>query len=162
MEILETHIHHFWYGIILLAVSGWLGIHYNSDLIDSVAAVLYGISGGLIMDEVALLLKLDPQAYWFDVTYTMTLIFLAFVSCLVLLSRYSAIIHEHFVAKRVSLYIGLVLTAISTAVITETTNIVIIAISIVLVIAGCIIALTYFVHRVRSIDRSSLSTRQLL
>jgi hypothetical protein len=25
------HIHHFWYGLALLAVGGWLGINYNEE-----------------------------------------------------------------------------------------------------------------------------------
>jgi hypothetical protein len=34
------HIHHFWFGIALLAVGGWLGISYNDKDIDRLAAIL--------------------------------------------------------------------------------------------------------------------------
>jgi hypothetical protein len=50
------HIHHFWFGIALLAVGGWLGISYNDKDTDRLAAILYGAGGGLIVDEVGLLL----------------------------------------------------------------------------------------------------------
>jgi hypothetical protein len=46
----DYHIHHFWYGIALLAVGGWLGISYQSEKIDRLAAILFGAGGGLIGD----------------------------------------------------------------------------------------------------------------
>src|SRR5947209_18557572 len=49
------HVHHFWYGLAMLAVGGWLGINYQAERIDRMAAVLFGAGGGLIGDEIGLL-----------------------------------------------------------------------------------------------------------
>jgi hypothetical protein len=27
----SLHIHHFWYGILMVAIGGWLGISYNDE-----------------------------------------------------------------------------------------------------------------------------------
>jgi hypothetical protein len=35
------HIHHFWYGIVLLAVGGWIGISYNNKETDLLAKLFY-------------------------------------------------------------------------------------------------------------------------
>jgi hypothetical protein len=48
------HIHHFWFGIAMLAIGGWLGISYTSERTDRLAAILFGAGGGLIGDEVGL------------------------------------------------------------------------------------------------------------
>lgn len=50
------HFHHFWYGLAMIVVSGWLGIAYNRPKLDRVYAVLFGLGGGLVGDEVGLLL----------------------------------------------------------------------------------------------------------
>jgi hypothetical protein len=50
------HFHHFWYGLAMIVVSGWLGIVYNRPKLDRVYAVLFGLGGGLVGDEVGLLL----------------------------------------------------------------------------------------------------------
>ncbi len=54
-----VHIHHFWFGIALLAIGGWLGINYTDKDTDHLAAILYGAGGGLIADEVGLLLTFE-------------------------------------------------------------------------------------------------------
>jgi len=50
------HFHHFWYGIVLLAASGWLGI-VGGDRWNRLAAIMYGLGGGLLADEVGLILR---------------------------------------------------------------------------------------------------------
>ncbi|HEX4920903.1 MAG TPA: hypothetical protein VFV92_09215 [Candidatus Bathyarchaeia archaeon] len=50
------HFHHFWYGILLLGISGWLAIAWKSDRLDRICAVMYGLGAGFIGDEVGLLL----------------------------------------------------------------------------------------------------------
>jgi hypothetical protein len=50
------HFHHFWYGLVMVAVAGWLGIVYNRPKFDRTYAVVFGLGGGLIGDEVGLLL----------------------------------------------------------------------------------------------------------
>src|SRR6058998_4024324 len=50
------HFHRFWYGIVLLAASGWLGI-VGGDRWNRLAAIMYGLGGGLLADEVGLILR---------------------------------------------------------------------------------------------------------
>jgi hypothetical protein len=50
------HFHHFWYGIALLGISGWLAITWRSERLDRAYAVMYGLGAGFIGDEVGLLL----------------------------------------------------------------------------------------------------------
>ena len=71
------HIHHYLYGIIMLAIGGWLGISYIEERITRLAAVIYGAGGGLIGDEAGLLLGGN---YWTGITYTIVVVFLVFVS----------------------------------------------------------------------------------
>lgn len=50
------HIHHFYFGIILMAIAGWLAITDSSKLSKWWYAVMYGAGLGLLMDEIGLLL----------------------------------------------------------------------------------------------------------
>ncbi len=79
------HFHHFWYGLLLLAASGWLGIA-GSERWTRIGAVTYGIGGGLIGDEVGLLLTFGD--YRSSVTYTVVVGVIAFAAVLSLLRRY--------------------------------------------------------------------------
>jgi len=144
------HIHHFWYGLAMLAMGGWLGISYHSERIDRVAAILFGAGGGLIGDEVGLLLTFGN--YWTEITYTFVIIFLTFASMLTLLSKYSKTIRTEFtefLSSNASLYFGVFLAAVSIAFITETDNITIIAVSSVLTITACFIILAYFIQQIK-------------
>jgi hypothetical protein len=143
------HIHHFWYGLAMLAIGGWLGISYEDERISRVAAILFGAGGGLIGDEVGLLLTLGD--YWTDLTYTVIIMFLAFVSMLILLTRYSRAIREEFsgfLRSNANLFIGVFLLAVSLAFIMETDNTIIITVSGVSAIVALIIILAYFVQRI--------------
>jgi hypothetical protein len=144
------HIHHFWYGIILLAVGGWLGISYDEERIVRLAAVLYGAGGGLIGDEVGLLLTFGN--YTTGITYTIIVIFLAFVSTVILFKRYSRAISTEikgFTRSRASFYFGIILAAVSIAFLT-TRNSLIAYISTVATIAACIIIIAYIAQRIRT------------
>jgi len=145
------HIHHFWFGLAMLAVGGWLGISYRDERIDRLSAILFGAGGGLIGDEVGLLLTLGD--YWAEITYTLVITFLAFASISILLIRYSGIIREEFarfLRSNRSLYFGVFIAAVSAAFIAETNNAVIMAISGVAVISAFIIILANFVQRFRA------------
>lgn len=77
------HIHHFNFGIILLAIAGFL------SLIDSLRshirkiAILYGIGLALIMDEFGILVTFEKDFYWtrrsFDAVILTALILLNIV-----------------------------------------------------------------------------------
>ena len=145
------HIHHFWYGLALLVIGGWLGISYDNERINRMAAILFGAGGGLIGDEVGLLLTLGN--YWTEITYTVIITFLTFASMLILLSRYHEVIRKEFtefLLSNASLYLGVFLAAVSIAFISETDNVMIIALSGVLTTVAVIVVLAYFVQRIRA------------
>jgi hypothetical protein len=142
------HIHHFWYGIAMLAIGGWLGISYQNDRIDRLAAILFGAGGGIIGDEAGLLLTLKD--YWTEVTFTLIIIFLTLVSMLVLLFRYSRAITaelSELTQSRASIYFGIFLAVVSMAVILETENIIVMIASGALTAVSCLIILSYLVQR---------------
>lgn len=144
------HIHHFWFGLVLLAIGGWLGISYSDSLTDRLAAIIYGAGGGLIIDEVGLLLTFGN--YWTSLTYTITIILLAFVTILLLLNRYrQTIVSEfaEFLSSNASLYFGVFLGAISIAFITETNYFLITVISSGLTILAIIVVLAYIAERIK-------------
>jgi hypothetical protein len=145
------HIHHFWYGIALLAIGGWLGISYQSERIDRLAAILFGAGGGVLGDEFGLLLTLEN--YWTEITYTFIIVLLTSASILILLRKYSKTIRiefSEFIRSNASLYFGFFLALISIAIILETDNITLAAISGVLTITACIIIIAYFIQRLRT------------
>jgi len=146
------HIHHFWYGLAMLAIGGWLGISIENERINRVAAILFGAGGGLIGDEVGLLLTLESESYWAEITYTFVIMFLTFTSTLILLNKYSKIIRTEFtqfLGSNASLYFGVFLAAVSAAFISETENITVIVISSFLAAIACIIIIAYFIQRIR-------------
>jgi hypothetical protein len=153
MVVGGIHFHHFWYGIALLAIGGWLGISYNELRINRLAAVLFGAGGGLIGDEVGILLTFESKYYWAEPTYTFMIIFASFATVLVLLFRYSkALIREffEFVNNNASLYFGIFLAAVSIAFLLDTTDIVIVTVSSALIALACFIILAHFIERFRN------------
>jgi len=146
------HVHHFWYGLAMLAIGGWLGISYNDARIDRLAAVLFGAGGGLIGDEIWPLLTFESENYWAGITYTLIVIFMASASILILLIKYSKIITSEFkgfTRRNASLYSGVFLAAVSIAFITETDNPTIITTSGVTATVASLIILAYFIQRLR-------------
>jgi hypothetical protein len=142
------HIHHFWYGIALLAIGGWLGISYTSERTDRIAAILFGAGGGLIGDEAGLLLTLEN--YWAEVTYTFIVIVITFASMVVLISRYHDAIRTEFtkfIRSNASLYLGVFVAVVST-VFVLTSNSTIITVASALTIIACVIILAYFIQRI--------------
>jgi hypothetical protein len=61
------HFHHFWYGLMMIVGSGWLGIAHNDPRLRRVYAIVFGFGGGLVGDEIGLLLTLGN--YHSDLTY---------------------------------------------------------------------------------------------
>lgn len=50
------HFHHFWYGLAMMGIAGWLGIAENDVRYNRVYAVAFGLGAGFVGDEVGLLL----------------------------------------------------------------------------------------------------------
>jgi hypothetical protein len=62
------HFHHFWYGIGMVALTGWLAIvGRRTERLDRAYALVYGLGVGLIGDEVGLLLTFGN--YYSELTY---------------------------------------------------------------------------------------------
>jgi hypothetical protein len=146
------HIHHFWYGLILLAIGGWLGISYNDVKIDRFAAILFGTGGGLIVDEIGLLLTLESENYWAGTTFTFAIVFVTFLSMSILIHRYHGVIHREFgefLRSNASLYFGLFLAAVSIAFVIEADDILVVVSSSVIAVVSCIVILANLIRRFR-------------
>ena len=144
------HIHHFWFGIVLLAVGGWLGISFNHKEIEKAAAIIYGVGGGLIVDEVGLLLTFGN--YWSGLTWTILIVLLSFFSVVILFSRYRQTIIEElkeFVSSKASLYFAVFLAVISIAFIAETDSLIVTVASAVLTVIAVIVVFAFLVNRTR-------------
>jgi hypothetical protein len=61
------HVHHFFYGILLLSISGWISLVESKKKYKTVAAILYGSGLGLLIDEIGLLLTWGN--YWARQSY---------------------------------------------------------------------------------------------
>ena len=146
------HVHHFWYGIIMLAVGGWLGISYNDPRVDRVAAIIFGAGGGLIGDEAGILLTLNSNNYWAGASYTLIVIFLASASILVLLNKYSRTIlkdFKEFSGTRGGFYLAVFLLVISTAFLIDTADLTVIAVASLLTIAAWVTILAFLIQTIR-------------
>jgi hypothetical protein len=144
------HVHHFWFGIILVVIGGWIGISYTSERVDRVAAIIFGAGGGLIGDEVGLLLTFGN--YRTDITYTLIVAFVAIASILSLFFRYSEKIRAEFaefISSNVSLYFGVFLASVSVAFILESGDPRIIGFSSASEIVALIIIILYFIKKSR-------------
>lgn len=69
------HFHHFWYGLVMMGVSGWLGIAENHPRYNRIYAIVFGLGAGFVGDEVGLLLTFGD--------YYSTLTFDFFVAAIV-------------------------------------------------------------------------------
>lgn len=76
-------VHHFFFGIGLLIIGGWLGHIQHGDSMTKISAALYGIGVGLVVDEFGLLLTFGD--YWAAQSYVFfVIISLLFVITLLL------------------------------------------------------------------------------
>lgn len=142
------HIHHFWFGLLMVIIGGWIGISYTSERADRVAAIIFGAGGGLIGDEVGLLLTLGN--YWTEITYTLIVVFVTITSILILFFRYSEKIRiefTKFIRSNASLYFGVFLASVSVAFVLESDDLRIITLSSVSEMVALIIIVTYFIQR---------------
>lgn len=71
------HFHHFWYGLILVIVSGWIGITTTNQRHRPLLTVIFGFGGGLIADEAGLLLTLGNYHSWLTYPIFVAIVVLA-------------------------------------------------------------------------------------
>ena len=131
----------------MLVIGGWLGISYQNERSDRLAAVLFGAGGGLVGDEVGLLLTLGD--YWTEITYTFIILASSIAGVAILFSIYSKIIRTefgNFLARDFAFYFGVFLTMISIAFFSEADNITTIIILSVLSVTGFIIVLFHLIR----------------
>jgi len=84
------HFHHFWYGLAMMGVSGWLGIVDTDVKFARIYAVVFGVGAGFVGDEVGLLLTFDD--YYSELTLDFFVAAIAFVILAALLIRYRDLI----------------------------------------------------------------------
>ncbi|HZD13049.1 MAG TPA: hypothetical protein VE177_05985 [Candidatus Binatus sp.] len=74
------HFHHFWYGLIMVIFTGWLGLALRNEKLDRSLALIFGLGVGFIGDEVGLLLTFrdytSEYTLWFFFAAMATIIFL--------------------------------------------------------------------------------------
>ena len=80
------HFHHFWYGLVMIVAAGWLAIASNHPELNRIYALVFGFGGGLIGDEVGLLLTFGN--YHSELTYVFFVGFVCFVVLAILAVRY--------------------------------------------------------------------------
>jgi hypothetical protein len=108
------HFHHFWYGLGMLIVAGWLGIASNRPEYDRIYAVVFGLGLGLIGDETGLLLTLGD--YQSELTYFVLVVgFSVAVMVLIAVRHWGQLEKEVFrlgAGERV-IHIGLVIAGLA-------------------------------------------------
>jgi len=137
LVVQDIHVHHFWYGLALLVVGGWLGINYSDEHIERIAAIIFGVGGGLVGDEIGLLLTFGN--YYSELTYTFVIALLAFSFMATLFKRHGkAIVTElyGFSRRHVDLYVGLFLAFVSSAFLIQSENTLVIILSTITFVAG--------------------------
>src|SRR5436309_6881015 len=93
------HFHHFWYGLAMMGVSGWLGIVDNDVKFARIYAVVFGVGAGFVGDEVGLLLTFDD--YYSELTLDFLVAAVAFLILVALMIRYrKQILEEVFHLSR--------------------------------------------------------------
>ncbi|MFW5999510.1 MAG: hypothetical protein ACOCQC_02500 [Halanaerobiaceae bacterium] len=68
------HIHHFYFGILLISIAGWLSLLESKLLSREKLALMYGAGLGLLMDEIGLLLTWGD--YYSSLSYLLSLFLL--------------------------------------------------------------------------------------
>ena len=88
MIITQTgiHFHHFWYGLLMIGVAGWLGIVDNDPKLARIYAVVFGVGVGFVGDEVGLLLTFGD--YFSPLTQDFFVAAMAFLILTALMFRY--------------------------------------------------------------------------
>ncbi|MDQ3938067.1 MAG: hypothetical protein M3253_05230, partial [Chloroflexota bacterium] len=90
LRVGEQHIHHFVPGLVLALAAGGTAIgSRNNKTLDPLLAVAFGVGSALVLDESALLLKLD-DVYWSEegiVSIQVSLAAVAMLSALALALR---------------------------------------------------------------------------
>ena len=110
------HIHHFWYGLVMVTVAGWLGIISLSPIHRRLYALVFGLGAGLIGDEVGLLLTLGN--YHSELTYVFVVSFVVVALLTLLLSGYRDKLKDDVIGIGTNerlVHIGVIIAGLSVA-----------------------------------------------
>ena len=81
-----VHFHHFWYGLAMMGVAGWLGIAENNPRYNRLYAGVFGLGAGFVGDEVGLLLTFGD--YYSTLTFEFFVAAVVVIILIALLLRY--------------------------------------------------------------------------
>ena len=107
-----------------------MGINYRDDQTERIAAIIFGVGGGLIGDEIGLLVTFGD--YYSGITYTFVISLVAFVFMVTLFMRHGqAIINEilGFSRLNIDLYVSLFLAVVSLAFLIQSDNTLVVILS---------------------------------
>ncbi len=96
-----THIHHMTYGIIILAISGYMGLTVRKQYWRPWIAVVYGIGLALAFDEIGMWLSLR-DSYWVRQSYDVMLVILALLVIAIGFSDFWQRLERQFLRKTVA------------------------------------------------------------
>lgn len=134
------HFHHFWYGLGMVTLAGWLGIAFSRPRLVRTYAIIFGLGAGLIGDEVGLLLTF--RDYQSDLTTDFFVGIVGFIILASTLVRYRKIVRKdvtHASWNERLVYIGITLTGLSViffAVNSITPGLVLAGVGVIVVISG--------------------------
>jgi uncharacterized membrane protein len=138
--------------LALLVVGGWLGINYSDDYIERIAAIIFGVGGGLVGDEIGLLLTFGD--YYSELTYTFVIALLAFSFMATLFKRHCKTIVAElygFSRRHVDLYVGLFLAFVSSAYLIQSENTLVIILSTITFAVGLALIARRIIRFLRTI-----------
>ena len=98
VEHAGIHFHHFWYGLAMIVVAGWLGIVINDNRFGPYLAVVFGLGAGFVGDEVGLLLTLGDYSERIALQFFVAAI--AFIILATLFTRYPSQVRREVVRVR--------------------------------------------------------------
>ncbi len=148
------HLHHFWYGIALISVAGWMGIAWRNERLYRLYAVLYGLGAGFVGDEVGLLLTFNN--YQSELTYLFFIAAISFVIIATLFLRYRAQLQEELLKlsfRERAAMIGVYLTGFSAFFLFLSSGVSLVGIPIAL--AGLTILIIAYARRRNPRDRTN-------
>jgi hypothetical protein len=107
------HFHHFWYGLTLIIVVGWIAIAYDIPRYRRVYAVVFGLGCGLIGDEIGLFLTMGN--YNSSLTFFFFVIVVSVGSMVVLLRDRKSLQYDVIGLKvgEILLLVGIVIMGMS-------------------------------------------------
>lgn len=86
------HIHHFYFGILLIGIAGWLAIAGAVEISKEKLALVYGAGLGLLMDEIGLLLTWGNYAS--SLSYLLGVFLLGLILSIIYFPRFWRSIHH--------------------------------------------------------------------